>query len=85
MTRALPTLACPHCASPLIGATLAAALHPQPLWCAWDGARVPMEAEPVCEDCDGEEAFECGTCRPVRREAGLTSGAVWLTCWMGAY
>jgi hypothetical protein len=85
VTHPLATVPCPHCRTPLIGADLATALHPQPLWCAWDGARVPQEAEPVCEDCDGDETFECNTCRPVRCEVGLTSASVWLTCWKGAY
>jgi hypothetical protein len=85
VTRPLATIPCPFCATPLIGADLATALHPQPLWCAWDGARVP--AEPTgredCDDCGGSESDPCHACATHgERREGLNSASIAAQIWM---
>jgi hypothetical protein len=82
VTNPLTTVPCPYCATPLIGADLATALHPQQLWCAWDGARVPMEAtgREDCPECGGSDEHPCEACAPVDRSEGW-QGDVWVTLW----
>jgi hypothetical protein len=92
VTRPPATVPCPHCAAPLIGADLATALHPQPLWCAWDGARVPAEpnGREDCDECQGSEEHPCHACAThgERREGlGSVSPMTVLShaMWRGAY
>jgi hypothetical protein len=87
VTRPLATVPCPFCATPLIGDDLATALHPQPLWCAWDAARVPQEpnGREDCDDCGGSESDPCHACAThgERREGlGSVSPMTVLTAYL---